>query len=86
MCFRNHWTCVDIDWKMFAACYIQLSLLGIPAAVLNANSLTLEQFDAESTIIAALHPMRRHKQIQESAERLIENAATPSIVVQKTLF
>lgn len=39
----------DLDIKAVHMCYIQLSLLGIPAQVLHANTLSLEVFDIWET-------------------------------------
>ena len=36
-------TATDIDLKCVHMCYLQLSLLGIPAVVIHGNSLTLEE-------------------------------------------
>lgn len=57
--WHYHITCVDVDWRMFATCYIQLTLLGVPAGVIHGNTLTTEQWDSAPTIAAAMHPIRR---------------------------
>ena len=44
-----HATVVDIDQLSFCMCYIQLTLLNIPAVVVNGNSLTLECSKAWNT-------------------------------------
>jgi type I restriction-modification system DNA methylase subunit len=41
--------CQDLDLKSVYMSYIQLSLLGIPAQVLHANTLSLEVFDVYKT-------------------------------------
>ena len=41
--------CNDLDIKSVYMTYIQLSLLGIPAAVLHMNTLTLEHWDTFKT-------------------------------------
>lgn len=38
-----HATAVDVDLVAVHMCYVQLSLLGVPATVVHGNSLTLEQ-------------------------------------------
>jgi len=40
---------VDLDIKAVHMCYIQLSLLGIPAVVIHGNTLTMEMFDEWKT-------------------------------------
>lgn len=56
----NYWMdCTDVDRKMWQACYIQLTLLGVPAVVRWGNSLSLEQHKADVTLVGALHPLRR---------------------------
>lgn len=57
--WHYHITCIDVDWRMFATCYIQLTLLGIPAGVIHGNALTVEQWDSAPTLTAVLHPVRR---------------------------
>lgn len=42
-------TAVDLDLKAVCMCYIQLSLLGIPAIVVHGNSLTQETFSTWKT-------------------------------------
>lgn len=42
-------TCQDLDIKSVYMAYIQLSLLGIPAQVCHANTLSLEVFDVWET-------------------------------------
>ncbi len=39
----------DLCTIVYKMCYIQLSILGISATVVNGNSLTLEEFDRKST-------------------------------------
>lgn len=41
-----HITAVDIDIKAVHMCYIQLSLMGIPAVVIHGNPLTLEEWSS----------------------------------------
>lgn len=65
--WHYHWTAVDLDWRMFATCYVQLSLLGIPAGVIQGNTLTLETYDSARTIAGVMHPPKRNAyQIGES--------------------
>lgn len=40
---RVHYTCVDVDEKAVHMAYIQLSLIGLPAIVVQGNTLTLEE-------------------------------------------
>ena len=83
--FHYYWTCVDIDHKMFEACYIQLTLLGIPAVVINGNTLSLETWDAAYTFAAAVHPMRYARSQDDPSETpTLEHLDVPH--VQKTLF
>jgi len=62
--WNYHWQCVDVDWRMFAACYIQTSLLGIPAQVVHGNTLSLECWDTAETIAAVMHPVRKKAAVQ----------------------
>ena len=56
---RDYWMdAADLDRRMFHACYIQLTLCGVPAVVRNMNTLSMEQYDAEITIVGAMHPWR----------------------------
>jgi len=41
---QMHVTAVDIDERCAHMCYLQLSLLGIPAVVVHGNTLSLEEF------------------------------------------
>lgn len=60
-------TCHDLDIKSVYMSYIQLSLLGIPAQVYHANTLSLEVFDVFRTPIWILggweyrNPNKQHK-------------------------
>jgi len=57
--WHYHWFATDVDQKCFQMAYIQCSLLGIPATIINGNSLTLEEFDRATTITGILHPPRQ---------------------------
>lgn len=57
--WNYHWACVDLDWRCFACCYIQATVLGIPARVIHGNTLTLEQFEYADTFAAVMHPVRK---------------------------
>ncbi len=46
---RMHAICYDIDATAVHMCYLQLSLLGIPAIVVHGNSLTLKEWDHWAT-------------------------------------
>ena len=72
--WNYHWRCVDVDWRMFAACYIQTSLLGIPAQVVHGNTLSLECWDTAETIAAVMHPVRK-----KAAVRIDESVAEPVV-------
>lgn len=50
--------CQDVDFRMFCVAYVQLTLCGIPANVLHGNTLSLETWDSEETLMAAMHPYR----------------------------
>lgn len=83
----NYWLdCTDIDRKMFMACYIQLTLLGVPAVVRWGNSLSLEQHRADVTIVGALHPLRKSglcpDTVAEQAETSLPDT-NPDIVTGK---
>lgn len=55
----NYWIdCTDVDQKMFYACYIQLTLCGIPAVIRWGNTITMEQWDSRVTMMGAMFPYR----------------------------
>jgi len=62
--WNYHWQCVDVDWRMFAACYIQTTLLGIPAEVVHGNTLSQERWDTAETISAVLYPLRKRPSVR----------------------
>lgn len=49
----------DVDWRMYAATYIQTTLMGIPATVMHANTISLEVWETSVTLVGAMHPIRR---------------------------
>lgn len=58
MPWHYHWTCIDVDWRMFATCYIQLNLLAVPARVYHGNTLSMQMHDWDDTIMAVMYPPR----------------------------
>ena len=62
----NYWIdCQDVDYRMFQACYIQLTLCGFPGVVRCGNTLTLEQREARVTLAGAMHPLRDSQRTRE---------------------
>lgn len=59
--WHYYWQAVDVDWRCYAITYIQLTLLGIPASVINGNTLTLETFESAATIAGVLHPPKQRE-------------------------
>lgn len=55
-------TAVDLDIKAVHMCYIQLSLLGIPAVVIHGNTLSIETFEEWKTPFYILHGWQFKKQ------------------------
>lgn len=55
-------TAVDLDIKAVHMCYIQLSLLGIPALVLHGNTLSMEMYEEWRTPFYVLHGWQFKKQ------------------------
>lgn len=51
--------CTDVDWRCWAMCYIQMTLIGAPAEVIWGNTLTLETWKGDVTLVGVMHP-RRH--------------------------
>ena len=49
---------VDVDWRCVAMCYIQLTLLDVPAILTIGNSLTLEMQESWITLRGAMMPYR----------------------------
>ena len=58
-------TATDVDLKCVYMCYLQLSLLGIPAVVIHGNSLTLEEWSRWYTPIYVLDGWNWRKQKQQ---------------------
>jgi type I restriction-modification system DNA methylase subunit len=87
--WNYHWQCVDVDWRMFAACYIQTTLLGIPAEVVHGNTLSQERWDTAETISAVLYPLRKRPSVRID-EPVQEKIVTESLGLgdykQLTLF
>ena len=53
----HYWLdCQDVDFRMFQACYVQLTLCGIPAVVRRGNTLSSETPFSELTLLGAMHP------------------------------
>ena len=50
-------TCQDLDWKAIYMCYVQLSLYGIPAVVVQGDTLR-EPFNGKLTGNAYVTPMK----------------------------
>lgn len=64
----------NIVYKM---CYIQLSILGISATVVNGNSLSLEEFDSKNTPFYYLNNWKyrlRFECVQEKVKELLSDA------------
>ena len=43
------WACIDVDWRMYATAFVQLSLLDIPAAVYHGNTISMEMWASQFT-------------------------------------
>lgn len=86
--WNYHWQCVDVDWRMFAACYIQASLLGIPAQVVHGNTISLECWDTAETIAAVMHPVRKKAavRIDESVSKSVVESVDFGSYKQLSLF
>ena len=76
----------DIDNRMFHSCYIQLTLLGVPATVINMNTLTLEEFDRATTLVGVLHPYRQRDEATCSPVNDSEQETTCHDITQGLLF
>lgn len=61
----------DIDEKCFSMTYVQLTLLGVPAVVMNGNTITLETRESIPTFALAMHPDRQHA-VDDAAECIAE--------------
>lgn len=77
--WNYYWTCVDIDWRMFACTYIQCSLLGIPATVIHGNTISLEQWESANTFAATAHPYRVRKEPTKEPEPQPETTHAPIV-------
>lgn len=53
---RFIWQVIELDRSAYMGCYIQLSLAGVNAHVINGNTLTLETFDQAITPVRLMHP------------------------------
>ena len=51
------WQVIELDRNAYMGCYIQLSMAGINAQVVNGNTLTLETFDVAVTPVRMMHPL-----------------------------
>lgn len=76
--WNYYWTCVDVDWRMFAISYIQLTLLGIPAGVIHGNTLSMEQWDGANTLAAVLHPLRERRAVESAVAVGIAEDVSPA--------
>lgn len=52
----------ELDTRMSKACYIQLTLLGVPGIVFNMNTLSMEVFGRFTTIVGAQFPYIRDRE------------------------
>ncbi|WP_050028955.1 N-6 DNA methylase [Verrucomicrobium sp. BvORR034] len=85
----HYWLdCTDIDHRMFKACYIQLTLCGVPAVVRHGDTLRATQHRAEPTLVAVLHPYRytaKELAEQEAAQKERETAEEAARIAANTL-
>ena len=83
--WHYHWQCIDIDWRCAAMTYIQTTLLGIPAVVINGNALTLEVRESHRNLISLMHPPKAERQVTEMPLSLA-NVSETGDFVQLELF
>lgn len=64
---QMHCTAQDLDLKSVHMCYVQLSLLGIPATIIHGNTLTLEQRSVWHTPMHFIHawPLKLRAKTQQ---------------------
>jgi type I restriction-modification system DNA methylase subunit len=53
-----YWVATDVSWNCFCMCYVQCTLLYIPATIIHGNTLTLEEYASSVTLAGVLHPPR----------------------------
>lgn len=51
------WHVIELDRNAYMGCYVQLSLAGINAHIVNGNTLSLETFDQAITPVRMMHPL-----------------------------
>ena len=77
---------MDLDKRMFHTCLIQLTLLDVPATVINMNTLSLEEFDRDITFAAARHPWREPTQeVAPPEQTTISQPAPESATAESSL-
>lgn len=57
--------CWDLSQTAYRMAYIQLNLLGVPAMIVNGNTLSLEVFDTTPTITLAMFPYRKQSEAKD---------------------
>jgi hypothetical protein len=80
--------CKDIDRRMFQACYIQLTLCGIPGVVRWGDTIRNSQHLAEPTLVGVIHPFRYsavERAEMEASKKAQEEAAEAARIAANTL-
>ena len=76
-----HATCIDIDATAAHMAYVQLSLLGIPAIVIQGNSLSLEVREHWVTPLHVLHGWDLRLRARRAREAAAVAVAAPALAV-----
>jgi len=88
--WHYHIYAVDVDWRCYAMCFLQLNLLGVPATVTHGNTLTLEEWESSTTLAGLQFPDRyRGEQVDDKAEdseavELVTKPAVPAVQSEAT--
>lgn len=63
---RMVWQVIELDRNAYMGCYVQLSMAGVNAEIINGNTLTLQTFDGAITPVRLLHfrPLHRKPAIK----------------------
>ena len=84
--WHYHWHANDIDKRCFNMTYIQTTLLGIPAVVHHANTITMECWESKRNLISVMHPEKKTRQAAPEVEQKLVDVLSSGKKSQATLF
>lgn len=85
---KVHWQMVDVDSRVIAGAYIQVTLCGISADVIHGNTLSLETWEGTRTFAAMMHPKRQRERVLISppSPEVVKIDMGPQPTIQGDLF